>query len=61
MKIKTKKITPEKVAHAIWLGNEKGTEKTVTSLQNFSLWAKKKELSFGAEEVKKVIDLIYDF
>jgi hypothetical protein len=59
MKIKIKKITPEKVAHAIWLGNEKGTEKTVTSLQHFSLWAKKKELSFGAEEVKKVIDLNY--
>ncbi|WP_133139388.1 hypothetical protein [Legionella genomosp. 1] len=59
LKIKTKTITPEKVAHALWLRKEKGTEKTVTSLHHFSLWAKNKGLSFGEEEVKKVIDSTY--
>ncbi|GGI85182.1 hypothetical protein [Legionella impletisoli] len=56
--IQSKKLSPESVAHALWL-KDKRSESTSESLREFSMWANKKGLSFGEQEVQEVISKTY--
>lgn len=56
---KKKPLTPESVAHALWL-QDKGVQDTAVAKNRFSMWAAKQEsLGFGIEEVEKVIQQRY--
>ncbi|AMP90110.2 hypothetical protein [Legionella pneumophila] len=56
---KKKPLTPEKVAHALWL-QDKSARDTSVAKNRFSIWAAKQEnLDFGIEEVESVIKQRY--
>ena len=57
---KSRPLTPEAVAHALWLG-DKDHAATSTDKNRFSLWAAKQDnLGFGIQEVESVIDKTYE-
>ncbi|HAU1526514.1 TPA: Dot/Icm T4SS effector RavS [Legionella pneumophila] len=56
---KKKPLTPERVAHALWL-QDKSARDTSVAKNRFSIWAAKQEnLDFGIEEVESVIKQRY--